>query len=560
MSYVSFVPVFGKSADAAWRIGVESVSLNHDSDSVQLVMTVRMPDDLSKRDVVVMEPMLVGEVANGSRGTVPRRDSVSFPSVGVYGRWHYYAFVRDALMLFQDSTDQMFTWKEARRQPVLRYACKVARKDWMEGADLRFRYTRYTCCGNILDRGAWEHEELHMTLPGDTIVKYTPVVRELKGVMHVDFVLDSVNIRPDYHDNHRELAKLDRDLQTLLADTNVTIRRVTLHGYASPEGSYGHNDWLARNRTEALKRYVRERHPRLDSTLIEIRSTAEDWAGLRAFMDTSAVAASMKNRDAVRAIIDDTLGIPDPDERLRMVRRRYKQEFALILQHCLPFLRHTDYTILHSANEWRRSMRVIPPRPVESAPMQPDMMPHMMTSMRPLFAVKTNLLLDLAAWPNVEVEVPVGRRAKWSVMAEWGSPWYVWHHNSRAYEILNVGVEVRRWMRRCDDCRPALTGAFLGAYVAGGKYDIEWNSKGDQGEYCSVGLSGGYSWILGKCWNLELSGSVGVLFGPKRHYHGEFNDTHLIWKYNDNLFYAGPTQVKLSIVWLIPRKWFGMKE
>ena len=46
-----------------------------------------------------------------------------------------------------------------------------------------------------------------------------------------------------------------------------------------------------------------------------------------------------------------------------------------------------------------------------------------------------------------------------------------------------------------------------------------------------------------------------MLWGPQRHYHGEFNDTHLIWKYNHNLFYVGPTKLKLSLVWLIFNTW-----
>ena len=36
-----------------------------------------------------------------------------------------------------------------------------------------------------------------------------------------------------------------------------------------------------------------------------------------------------------------------------------------------------------------------------------------------------------------------------------------------------------------------------------------------------------------------------------------FDDTHLIWQHNDHIFYVGPTKLKVSLVWMLPR--FGKK-
>lgn len=533
------------AAAPALRVPVtDSVYFRHEGDSVQLLMRVHLPKRVGKREVIILEPRLV----LGS-------DSVDLSSVGVYGRTPYYRLIRSGIFTFQNPDDIMVRCRDLDRFSYFLYARKVHRRDWLEGAVLKMAYTRYTCCGDILEREGWEVAEARLFLAADTLVEWVPEVMEKHGTMHVDFVLDSINIRPDYHDNRRELARLDSALDSVLSDERYRIESLTLHGYASPEGPYRHNEWLAKNRTEALRRYIAERYPSLD-TLIRTRHTAEDWEGLRAYV----AASQLRHKDEIMAVFNDTVRWSDPDERLRHVRRTYREDFADIFDRSLPYLRHTDYTLRYTYSGQRELSRVIPPRLRPEEPLQPDEPVQSIRPLRPLFAVKTNLLFDAIAWPNVEVEVPIGRKARWSVMAEWGSPWYVWHHNSRAYEILNLGVEVRRWMRKCDGCRPALTGSFLGLYACGGKYDIEWNSSGDQGEYASFGLSYGYSWILGKCWNLELSGSAGVVFGPQRHYNGEFDDTHLIFKHFDNLFYAGLTQLKLSIVWLIPRKWFGLKE
>ncbi|MBQ8008791.1 MAG: DUF3575 domain-containing protein, partial [Bacteroidaceae bacterium] len=142
-----------------------------------------------------------------------------------------------------------------------------------------------------------------------------------------------------------------------------------------------------------------------------------------------------------------------------------------------------------------------------------------------------------------------------SVMAEVWFPWYVWKSNSRAYEVLNIGLEGRYWFthsKKHTD-RP-ITGLFGGVYAAGGKYDLEWKSKGNQGEYTSLGLTFGYTWRISKWFNMEASVSGGWLSGPFRHYEGRFNDTHLIWQHNDHFSYFGPTKLKLSLVYLWPER------
>ena len=77
---------------------------------------------------------------------------------------------------------------------------------------------------------------------------------------------------------------------------------------------------------------------------------------------------------------------------------------------------------------------------------------------------------------------------------------------------------------------------------------------GDQADFGSAGVTFGHSWTISRHWNLEASVSAGVVLGERRHYNGEFGDTHLIWKYNKTLFYAGPTKAKISLVWMIGKK------
>ena len=222
----------------------------------------------------------------------------------------------------------------------------------------------------------------------------------------------------------------------------------------------------------------------------------------------------------------------------------------------LPRLRRTDYQIDYTRREMMEQKPIIDSIwHMPDVTQHPSLSPEHIETYKPIVAVKTNLLWWAAAAPNIEFEVPFGKRRQWSVMAEMWCPWYVWHNNSRAYEVMLFGAELRHWYGTCrDKSRAPLTGLFLGLYAAGGKYDLEWNSKGDQGEFYSGGLTIGYSWPIHRRLNLELSGSVGALGGPRRHYKGMADDTRLVKEYNSSTFYAGPTKLKLSIVWLLGNK------
>ena len=61
-----------------------------------------------------------------------------------------------------------------------------------------------------------------------------------------------------------------------------------------------------------------------------------------------------------------------------------------------------------------------------------------------VLAVKNNLLYDLALAPNLEVEIPVGKR--WSLNAEYKCPWWLNSKHDFCYQLLSGGVEGRCWL------------------------------------------------------------------------------------------------------------------
>ncbi len=170
----------------------------------------------------------------------------------------------------------------------------------------------------------------------------------------------------------------------------------------------------------------------------------------------------------------------------------------------------------------------------------------------PLFAVKTNLLFDAALMPNIELEVPIGKR--WSLNGEYMFPWWLINDDRYCLQILMGGLEVRyRPGKRSG--RDVLTGHFLGLYAGGGKYDLQWDKNGYQGEFfIAAGVSYGYAHSIARNLRLEYNIGIGMLRTDYRHYHSRDNHRTLLWQENGEYTWLGPTKLKISLAWLITGK------
>ena len=69
----------------------------------------------------------------------------------------------------------------------------------------------------------------------------------------LDFEVNQTYIQPEYMNNPVELAKIRAMIDELHVDHDITINRLDLIGYASPEGSVEVNARIAAARAEAVK-------------------------------------------------------------------------------------------------------------------------------------------------------------------------------------------------------------------------------------------------------------------------------------------------------------------
>ena len=535
------LPVYEQMGNMDYVVVVDSIRLSREDNTVGLFLQFALAGkDLKNDDMVTLTPRLF-----------TKTDSVDFPIVKLYGHWSYMSLLRSGQIF--DDNEIRIPGKDART--ALPYSHHTAYQPWMKDAHLKLVVTQTDGCGNEYRENTRTIGEMRMMLSQREIrTQTTATMQQLQGRAEISFAVNKTDIRPELGKNRRELESLNKVLDSLRHVENMVIRHLQLKGFSSPEGSYAHNEELSKGRVESLRQYLIA-HYDLDPDIISTCYEIEDWEGLRAWVDNSELA----DREQILKIIDTS---EHPDKKLTLISKRHPASYKKISVEAFPLLRHTDYAIDYNITkgENRNELQVlIDITYVNTLKIFDEPLLTPVSYSHPTYthwlAVKTNLLYDLVLAHNIEVEMPFGRDQRWSVMAEYNNPWWRWSKLNQSYEIQEFGLELRKWFwPRCQGGRPFLCGQFYGAYAAVAKYDLERNKVGNQGEVFSAGLTYGYSMPLADRWNLELSASLGIIAGQRRHYNAEFNSTHLIYKYTKNLFYAGPTKLKVTLVYLLKKK------
>ena len=129
-------------------------------------------------------------------------------------------------------------------------------------------------------------------------------------------------------------------------------------------------------------------------------------------------------------------------------------------------------------------------------------------------AVKTNVLMWAAMTPNLGFEIVTGEHTSVDLGAF--GHYRPYGLNSK---IIGLQPEFRYWFNG----RPMIR-EFIGVGALMTIYDINWKDNVYNGDAVGLGLTAGYVFSLGKRWNLELSGSFGLMYFYQKQYH--INDNY----------------------------------
>lgn len=248
------------------------------------------------------------------------------------------------------------------------YLRSVKYESWMDNSVLKLR--KLSCaCNRQKDRGeivlaGFPKEEkeykpdlypVYLLPPADKSVK----VREEKGSAYLCFVVNKWDIKPDYMNNPTELQKIHNSINIVKNDSNVTIRKMTIEGYASPEGTFPHNTMLSENRTNALKQYL-ERTGMTRGIKIEASGKGENWDG---FIKYLKIHGNVPQHDKLLNIATSNI---DPDEKEKQMRKDTPEGYAYVLKNVFPELRCTNYNVIYTVRPFtvEESEKVFETRPI----------------------------------------------------------------------------------------------------------------------------------------------------------------------------------------------------
>ena len=359
---------------------------------------------------------------------------------------------------------------------------------------------------------------------------------------------------------------LDR-LRTVTADKRNQNFNFHINSYASLEGPLALNEHLYEARTNEFLKYIREHGIQLPGDVNVLQDNCYNWEELKRRVEQSDIPY----KDEVLNVIRNT---PEWSYGKNGQRREYRKQKLMALRGGVPF----RYMKRHFFPEMRYSafrLNYLFVEPTAFQPLPPKVeddtvlaikwdLPHleclqMPATRKPFYmALKTNMLLDVLAIPNIGIEFYLGNN--WSLSGNAMYGWWKSDKRHRYWRLYGGEVAVRKWFGSKAMEKP-LTGHHLGLYGQLFTYDFEWGGKGYIGgkpggtlwesPNYAFGVEYGYALPIARRLNIDFVLGVGY-WGGKYHTYNP-RDGHYVWQSTRQRHWFGPTKAEISLVWLLGR-------
>lgn len=355
--------------------------------------------------------------------------------------------------------------------------------------------------------------------------------------------------------------------------SGLRVTGVKVVGAASPEGSVEINRRLSEQRAAAILNYF-PMLAQLPDSITDREYAGRDWKGLHQMVMGDM---SVPYRGEVLELIEDIMGEiardrGDDAENLERLRNlRGGEPYRYMYGHLFPALRMSKLCVEYAplSNVVRCNgapavfvpvVAVAPaavPETIVAAPKAKEHKPFYM-------ALKTNMLYDAAALPNLSAEFYLGKN--WSITGNWMYGWWDNDSRHRYWRAYGGDITVRRWFGAKAAEKP-LTGHHVGVYAGVVTYDFEFGGRGYMGglpgrtlwDRCNTvaGVEYGNSLPISNRLNIDFTIGIGYLGGKYLEYVPK--DNFYEWQSTHRLSWFGPTKAEISLVWLIGRENYNHK-
>lgn len=378
----------------------------------------------------------------------------------------------------------------------------------------------------------------------------------------VRFHVGKSHLDPTFAGNGARLDSLRSRIHAAESDTLVSLKGIKVTGGASPEGPVPLNYNLSERRAHEIFDFL-DVYEHFPDSAVTFEFLGRDWSGLRCLVSADP---NVPAKGEVIGLIDKIISTSSPDtpgdtEAIAELHTLHGgKPYEYLYDNIYPLLRESQVIV-----EYQRAHLPLPSIPVPTYHPQPfDIsQPAMLEEIimpkqhKPLYAdIRTNLLYDALALPNIGAEIYVGKNI--SLIGNWMYGW--WDINRRHYYWRAYGGDlgVRYWFGKKAHEKP-LTGHHIGLYAGAVTYDFEFGGTGYMGgiprgtlwDRCNFfgGVEYGYSLPIAKRLNLDFSIGIGYLGGKYIDY--EPKGKIYMWKSTRHIKWFGPTKAEISLVWLI---------
>lgn len=387
----------------------------------------------------------------------------------------------------------------------------------------------------------------------------------------LNFRLSKWDLDPALGNNAAVLDSIGRLFNTIQNDSDYRLRNVLITGGASPEGPLKLNRTLSRRRAMSMSGHL-DRYLRPDDDRRSVRILDRDWEGvLRLAEKDKAVPYRNETISLLKSIVEEKrLTGLEPERSLeRMKALRGGEPYTYLLRNIFPTVRASGITISYD--------RILPPLlpadglerlmtnidwiidvpldtivPVDTIAVSPEA-----TSMPLYMDVRSNLLYDALALPNIGAEFYIGKN--FSIGGNWMYAWWSKSSRNRFWRAYGGELFGRWWFGNAARRKP-LTGHHIGLYGQAYIYDFEWEGDGQMGgkpggslydkPLWGIGVEYGYSLPVSRRINIDFSVGIGYTTGYY-HKYKPVDKTHYVWLSTSRRRLFGPTKAEISLVWLI---------
>lgn len=244
------------------------------------------------------------------------------------------------------------TAKEKVRTIPLAYTLTF--EPWMRNSRLVVVEQTAGCCNNVQLYADGRDYKLYQSdpyrfpepyTPAYTVAFLTPPKVEAKMQSEtysarLQFQVNRSELLRNFQDNARILSEADEMINRIKHDSLLTVRRIRVQGYASPEGSETNNLRLSQERARAFVSYLYSQHNLYrEGRLIYAEGMGEDWYGLRKTVE----ASNLDDKYAVLDILNNILDVSRRKNALKALSGG--RTYRTMLEYMYPPLRRNEYTI-----------------------------------------------------------------------------------------------------------------------------------------------------------------------------------------------------------------------